>query len=381
MKISPFKLERYFAKYEFNAPYLLSSSDCESFSIKELLQFDEKDNIKEAFQNLRLGYTESEGNPELREEISHLYNKILPENILCFSGAQEGIMVFMNSLLSKGDHIIVQYPAYQSLYEIARSIECEVSEWFLEDNKENQQWQISIENLRKSIKNNTKAIIINFPHNPTGALIKQHEFNAIIEIAKEHDLYIFSDEVYRFLEFDESTRLPAVCDLYPKSCSLGVMSKAFGLAGLRIGWIATKNNDILNKMKAMKDYTTICNSAPSEFLAKLALQHKEKILERNLEIIQKNLSLLDHFFATFSDLFEWNPPEAGSVALVKLKNNEDIDKFCIDVVESAGVLLLPSTLFEFGNNYFRIGFGRKNLPEALIQFESYIQDRYYPKNL
>jgi aspartate/methionine/tyrosine aminotransferase len=372
VKIQPFKLERHFAKYEFKTPFLLSSSDCESVSIAELIQNDPK--MEEQLKNVWLGYTECEGDPNLRAEISVLYENMKPSNIICFSGAEEGIFIFMNTVLSPQDHIIVQYPAYQSLYEIAKAIGCRITRWNLEEENE---WGLDFDVLEASIKPSTKAIVINFPHNPTGATVTNEEFDKIIKIAKKHDLYLFSDEVYRFLEFEENIRLPSAADKYEKAISLGVMSKAFGLAGLRIGWMVTKSEYLLNQFMMFKDYTTICNSAPSEFLATIALQQKNRILIRNLEIIERNLILLDHFFVKYANFFDWIRPKAGSVGFVHLKIDQSAEDFCLDVVESVGVLLLPAVLFDYKDEYFRIGFGRKNFPEALVKFEEYLQDRFY----
>jgi len=368
MKIKDFKLERFFALYEFTAPYLLSSSDCESFSIKELLDLEK--NSEDALKKLRLGYTESQGDPKLRKEISKLYKDIGPNNIIVFSGAEEGIFIFMNALLEKDDHVIVQYPAYQSLYEIADSIGCEVTKWTMDDNN----WELDIDFLKSNIKKNTKAIIINCPHNPTGYLMSKDKFNQIVEIAKKNNIHVLSDEVYRFLEYDKNNQLPAMADIYKKGTSLGVMSKSLGLAGLRIGWIATKDKNLLKKIASFKDFTTICNSAPSEFLSIIALKHKEKLIKRNLEIIEKNLKLLDKFFKKYNHLFEWVRPKAGSICFPKIKFNKSSADFCIDLVNKKGVLLLPSTVYDFGDKHFRIGFGRKNMPEALKKFEEYIEE-------
>ncbi|MCF2141685.1 MAG: aminotransferase class I/II-fold pyridoxal phosphate-dependent enzyme [Candidatus Lokiarchaeota archaeon] len=372
MKISDFLLERYFNRYEFKAPYLLSSSDCESISIRDLLILGNYKESLEKLQDLWLGYTESEGNPQLRAEIAKLYSSISSEQILCFSGAEEGIFVFLNVLLNPDDHIIVQYPAYQSLFEIANSIGCNVSKWIVEET--DTEWQFNIETMKDLLQVNTKLIIINQPHNPTGSLISKDDFQSIIDIAKKRKIYLFSDEVYRLLEYSPSFRLPPACDLYENAISLGVLSKAFGLAGLRIGWIATKNAELLRKMSAFKDYTTICNSAPSEFLAILALRHRKHLVHRNLEIIKKNLKYLDEFFMDYKDLFEWKKPRAGSITLVKLKNDISSENFCKKVVDEAGILLLPSTLYEYGDSHFRLGFGRKNLPEALSAFRNFVKE-------
>jgi aspartate/methionine/tyrosine aminotransferase len=371
MKIEDFKLERYFAKYEFKTPYLLSSSDCESMSIQELLALESGSH--ETFLAHQLGYTESEGWPALREEISHLYNTIDASHIFCFAGAQEGIFILMNTLLEAGHHIIVQTPAYQSLYAVAQAMGCEITSWPVQ---EENNWDVDLEFLQTHIKANTKLIIVNSPHNPTGALISKEKWQNLVDIAQSHNIVLFSDEVYRMLEFNPEERLPAACDVYPNGVSLGVMSKAFGLAGLRIGWIATQNEEILTKLRHFKDYTTICNSAPSEFLALIALKSKEKILARNLGIIETNLQILDQFFLKYAPLFEWVKPRAGSIGFVRLKIDEDVETFCLDVIEHAGVLLLPSTLYEFGTHHFRLGFGRKNLPMALEHLEQYLQARY-----
>jgi len=368
MEIKDFKLERFFAEYEFKTPYLLCTSDCESFSIKELLEL-EKCSERE-LKKLRLSYTESQGSEALRREIAKLYENIKPEEVVVFSGAEEGIFIFMNVVARKGDGIIVQYPAYQSLYEIANSIGCKVTKWPM---NEQNGWELDVNFLNGKIRPNTKAIVINCPHNPTGYLMSKDKFNHIINIAKSKDIAIFSDEVYRFLEYSKKDRLPAACDIYEKGVSLGVMSKAFGLAGLRIGWIATKDKVLLQRIAAFRDYTTICNSAPSEFLAILALRHKEQLIKRNLKIIKDNIRLLDRFFAKYCSLFEWSRPKAGPLAFLRIKAGKSAEEFCMDAQNKIGVLLLPSTKYDFGDEHFRIGFGRKDMPKALKKLEDYIK--------
>lgn len=367
MQIEEFKLERFFAKYEFKAKYLLSSSDPESFSIEELLNYEPIS--KQKFDKQWLGYTETKGNPELRSEITKLYEKINSEELLVHSGGEEGIFIFMNVALKPGDHVIAMFPAYQSLYEVAKSVGCEITKWEL---NENDKWELDIDFLKKNIKNNTKAIIINCPHNPTGYVMSKDKLNQIIEIARKQNIFIFSDEVYRFMEYKDEDRLPSVCDVYENGVSIGGMSKAFALPGLRICWTATKNKIILDQMAKYKDYTTICCSAPSEFLAVVALRNKEKIFKRNLELISRNLKILNLFFDKYKEYFNWQAPRAGSIAFPSIKLNIDVEKFCVDLVEKQGVFLLPSTKYDFGNKNFRIGFGRKNMPEALKHFERYV---------
>lgn len=370
MSLAPFKLERFFVPYEFKAQYLLGSSDCQSMTVGNLLALDPQ--AAEAFHNQWLGYTEYEGAPALRAGIATLYEHIAPEQVLVFSGAEEAIFAFMNTVIQPGDHLIVQFPGYQSLYEIAQARGCEISFWTL---SEETQWSLDLNWLQEQIRPNTRAVVINSPHNPTGMLIDQTTQTALISLLRERGIYLFSDEVYRGLEHDPQTRTPAACDVYERAVSLGVMSKTYGLAGLRIGWIATRDREVFAQMAQFKDYTTICNSAPSEFLSVVALKHRETIVARNLAIIHQNLALLDDFFARYSGLFRWIRPQAGSTAFPRILFDEDIETFCIDLVESQGVMLLPGTCFFYGDKHFRVGYGRTNMPEALAQFEVYLQRR------
>lgn len=374
MKIKDFKLERYFAQYEFRAPYLLCSSDCESFIVEELFRME--GTAEADFRNLWLGYTETLGSPMLRNEIAKLYDISNPDHVLVFSGAEEAIFVFMNVLLDPGDNIIVQTPCYQSLYEVANALDCSVTKW--EMNPDNG-WELDLEFLKDHITPNTRAIIINFPNNPTGYTVTRDQLMEIMNIATEHGLYIFSDEVYRLLEYNEEDRLPSVCDLYDKSVSLGVMSKAFGLAGLRIGWAVTRKKWLFDRMAAFKDYTTICSSSPSEFLATLALKQKFKILERNRKIILSNLEKLETFFASYGNYFQWNKPKAGPIIFPRLKFTENADAFCHDLLEKKGVLLTPGQHYDYSDSYVRLGFGRKNMPEALERLSDYMSQIIKPK--
>ncbi len=304
MRPNPFKLERYFARHEFSAPFLLCSSDCESMRLRELLALEA--GAAERFESIWLGYTESLGNPELRQSISTLYEHVLADQVLVHAGAEEAIFNFMNVALNPGDHVVVHAPYYQSLGELARSIGAEVSEW---QGDPEHAWQLDLEVLKSAINTRTRVVVVNFPHNPTGFLPTPEFARELSALSERHGFIIFSDEVYRGLEHDPADRLPAFADMNERAVSLGVMSKTYGLAGLRIGWIATRDRAIFDKLAAFKDYTTICNSAPSEFLATLALRNAEVIVERNLGVIGKNLDLLDSFFESRADLSALQSPD------------------------------------------------------------------------
>ncbi|HET9914698.1 MAG TPA: aminotransferase class I/II-fold pyridoxal phosphate-dependent enzyme [Anaerolineales bacterium] len=366
MNLPPFKLERYFAEYEFHTEYLLCSSDSESMSIADLLALEK--GAAEKFQQVWLGYTESQGSPALHAEIGKLYETIQPDEILVHSGAEEAIFLFMFAAFTEYDHVIVHSPGYQSLAEVARAAGCDVSPW---PAREENGWSLDLDELRHLMRTNTKAIIINTPHNPTGYLMSREDYEAVHKFAQEKKLLLFSDEVYRESEYDPAARLPAACDIGGHAVSLGVTSKTYGLAGLRIGWIATKNKKIYEKMASLKDYTTICNSAPSEFLAEVAMRNRHKLVERNVGIIKENLKIIDDLFARYSNLFSWVRPQAGSMAFPRYLGG-NVEKFCDDLVKGAGILLLPGSMYDDARNHFRLGLGRKNLPQAVGKLEDFL---------
>ncbi len=267
----------------------------------------------------------------------------------------------------------MQHPNYQSLEEIPRSIGCKVSQWKLSHSFN---WECDLDVINETVISTTKAIAIINPHNPTGVLMTRTDVESVINIASNNDAYIFSDEVYRFSEYDEADRLPALCDIYDKAVSLGVMSKSLGLPGLRIGWIATRDEAAFKKITEIKDFITICNSAPSEFLATIALKNLKIVSDRNLGIIQSNLSLLDQFFNRYSDVIRWVRPKAGPISLAEIIHPIDMDQFCMTLRDKEGVLVLPGSIFDYSNQHFRLGFGRQNLPEALERFSRFLDGEF-----
>ena len=377
MKIPSFKLEEFWKKYEFSAPYLLCPSDVETWSMKELISLADSE-TKALWDNLTLGYTESPGLPVLRQEITHLYSSLNIDQILTTAGAEEGIFCAMQTLISPGDHVVAIAPCYQSLETLPRTLGAEVTLISLDPQKK---WKLDLGQLQKAFRPTTKLLILNYPHNPTGTLLDKELFQGILDLVRKNKSYIFSDEVYRFLEIDEKNRLPSIADVYERGISLNVMTKAFGLAGLRIGWLASQDARFLQEVGEYKLYTSICNSAPSEILAIMALRAKGKILERNRNIMMTNLEILDRFFERQAATVSWHRPEAGTMAFPELLLPISIDRFTDMLVEQTGVLIMPGTVFDFPGNYFRIGFGRKNMPEALNRFEKFLNEtssRYLP---
>ena len=368
MRFPPFDLERYFARHEFSARHLLCVSDCETLSLGELLGLEP--GALQELLGLRLGYTESAGHSALRAGIAAGYAGINASETLVFSGAEEAILAFSLAVLAPDAHVVVQTPCYQSLRTAPEAAGCRVTAW---PGRPENGWLPELEALPALIRPDTRAVIVNFPHNPTGALPDRDWFQALLDIVRGHDLLLFSDEVYRGLEYAPEDRLPAACELYEKAVSLGVMSKAYGLAGLRIGWVATRDRDLLRAMAGFKDYTTICNSAPSEFLATLALRHAGQLLERNRAIVTGNLTLAEAFFARQSERLAWTLPKAGPVAFPQLRAGS-ATAFCAEVLRTQGVLLAPGPLFGGEDASFRLGLGRSDFADGLARLEACLAD-------
>jgi aspartate/methionine/tyrosine aminotransferase len=368
MQIADFELERYFARWEFAVEHVLCASDVEGYPMAELLALAD-DEMRERWAGLRLGYTESTGDPLLRREIASLYATIDPDEVVVFAGAEEGIFCLMSVLLGPGDHAIVTWPGYQSLYEVARANGADVT---LHELREEDRWAIDLDTLRQQVRLSTKVIVVNAPHNPTGMLPDRETWDGLVAIAEESGAYLFVDEVYRFLESDPADRLPAGADALARGISLGVMSKSFSMAGLRIGWLATHDRALLERAARFKDYTTICSPAPSEILSIIALRARDRVLARSRAIVEANLLELDRLFAERSDLVTWVRPRAGSVGFPRLRADVPIDRFAAELVEAAGVLLLPGSRFGHPGNHFRIGFGREDLPVGIARLEGYL---------
>ncbi len=369
MPIGPFKLERYFAQHEFTAKYLLSPSDCESLSLSELLQLADAETLT-LWNELRLGYTESPGHPLLRAEVSRLYQAIQPDDVL-IAAPEEAIFIVMQTLLRPGDHVVTIFPAYQSLYEIARAVGCAVSQWRLELDAEG--WRLDLDRLERSLTDRTRLLVLNFPHNPTGYLPTRDDVDAVVEIARKHDLYIFCDEMYRLLEYDPAQRLPPICDRYEKGISLSGLSKAFALPGLRLGWLAMQGQALLTPWLTYKDYTTICNSAPSEVLGLIALRAREAIIDRNLALIRQNLIVAEQFFSGYRNHFAWIRPQGGSIAFPRWLGDTSVEQFCQDVLAQQNVMIVPGSIFDYPGDHFRVGLGRQNLAEALQRVDDYLR--------
>ncbi|MFE7560906.1 aminotransferase class I/II-fold pyridoxal phosphate-dependent enzyme [Kitasatospora sp. NPDC057500] len=374
-RLPDFRLETYFSRWEFTARHHLTASDAQTTAMSELLALADAED-REAWETLALGYTETFGDPGLREAVAGMYDLAGPEDVICFGGAQEGLNLAMQVLLGPDDHAVVLTPGYQSAETLPLSL-CEVTGVALDPARD---WALDLDRLTAALRPNTRVVSVNFPNNPTGKVIDAADFRRLAELCDERGIHLFSDEVYRGLERDPERALPRAADLSGRALSLDVTSKSLGLPGLRIGWIVCRDRELRGRLERAKHYTTICNAAPSEILARIAIKAREPILARNRALIAENLPLFEEFFARHADLFEWRAPDGGCVAFPRYLGADGVEAFCTGLVEEAGVLLLPASVFRSEltptpADRFRIGVGRRDPAPALEAFDSWLAGR------
>ncbi|MEU6603164.1 aminotransferase class I/II-fold pyridoxal phosphate-dependent enzyme [Streptomyces flaveolus] len=373
-RLPDFRLETYFSRWEFTARHHLTASDVQTMTLSELLALaDDRD--RAAFENLSLGYTETFGDPTLREVIAQTYERADAADVICFAGAEEALYLAMNVLLGAGDHAVVVTPNYQAAETVPLAL-CEVTGVALDPGRD---WALDLDQVKAAVRPNTRVVSVNFPNNPTGKVISAAVLTELARLCDERGIHLFSDEVYRGLERDPAHTLPQAADLSERALSLNVTSKSLGLPGLRIGWITCRDRKLLSRLERAKHYTTICNSAPSEVLARIALKARTTILERNRALIAANLPLFDAFFAEFADLFEWQAPDGGCVAYPRYLAPEGVEEFCTRLVEEVGVLLLPASIYRSEltptpTDRFRIGVGRANPEAGLAAFAQWLRE-------
>ena len=370
-----FRLETYFSRWEFAARYHLTASDAQTMSLGELLEMADDDG-RDRWESVTLGYTETYGLPALREAIASTYDQVSAADVLCFAGAEEGIYLAMRTLLEPGDHVVVVTPNYQAAETLPMSV-CEVSGVAL---RPEDGWALDVHEIEARLRPTTRMVSVNFPNNPTGAVPDAETWRRLAALCDERGIALFSDEVYRGLERPPRTPLPQATDLSPTALSVNVMSKAYGLPGLRIGWIACRDRAVLDRLERAKHYTSICNSAPSEILALIALRSRQRILERNRRIVAENIPVFDAFFAKFAELFEWEPPRGGCVCFPRYLGPDGVEAMCTELVEREGVLLLPASVYRSAltptpTDRFRIGVGRRDPGAALDRWAGWLDSR------
>jgi aspartate/methionine/tyrosine aminotransferase len=366
VQIGPFAIERFYERWEFRAELMLSSSDCESQTVEELLALEP--GAHERLLAMRLGYTEVPGSEELRAAVAGVYERTGAQDVLTVAAAEEGIFLVYHALVEPGDHVVVEAPCYGSAIDLARSAGARVSLW---QRRPEDGWAHDLDELERLLERDTRLIYLNSPHNPTGMQMSHETYGGVVELARERSTIVFGDEVYRGLEHDPADRLTAACDSYQRGISLGTVSKAHGLPGLRIGWLACREPTLLARVRELKLYTTICSSAPSELLVELALRHGDALVQRSRRLVLANLPLLDEFIARRPGMFEWTRPVAGPIGFARTIGEPDVEGWCEQTAERCGVLVLPGSVYGVPD-HVRFGFGRADLPRAIERLDEYL---------
>ncbi len=370
MEIRDFLLERFFAEHEFAIPHHLSASDCEALTVADVLQLAGEPT--DTLLDLGLGYTESRGDPLLRSAIAEFYPGCAAEQVLVTNAPEEAIFLAMHGILEPGDRVIVQTPCYQSLGEIARSIGCTVTPWpLVEPDRDRARWQLDLDTLERQLPG-ARLLVLNAPHNPTGHQPSRAAHRRVLELARTHGVRVFFDEMYRGLEPDPDAALPPAASEDERALSLWGVSKTFGLPGLRIGWLVCRDRDLLDRIGRLKDYTTICSSAPGELLARLALGCAERIAADNRARIAHNRDRVDAFMADHGEVLSWTAPQAGPVALARV-HGESASSLCERSRAGADVLLVPTRVFDMEDRYVRLGLGRAGFGDALAVFDHWLR--------
>ena len=368
-----FRLEVYLGHWEFAARHHLTASDAQTLSVREVLG---EDGLEE-LAALQLGYTPTWGGDALRAAIAATYDVVEPDDVLVFAGAEEAMFWALQELAGPGDHAVVTVPNYQSMESLPAATGADVDGLTL---RAEDDWAPDLDALAGLLRPATRLVAVNFPNNPTGGLPDPATWAALVALCEEHGARVFSDEVYRGLEPAGTAPLPQAADLSPTAVSVGVMSKAYGLPGLRIGWLACRDRALLARLERRKHFTSICNAAPSELIAVHALRRGAEIRARNRAIIDANLPVFDAFFAAHGERFEWAPPQAGCVCFPRYLGADGVEAFCRDLVEEAGVVLLPASMYasalgEVPPDRFRLGIGRADPEPALEALGAWLARR------
>src|SRR3954447_18927917 len=356
MRLADFELERFFARHEFTVEVNACGSDVEAPRLQEVLGWASAQ-TREAWEALQLGYTEAPGHPRLRATVAALYDGLAAEDVLVFAGAEEAIFAWANVELEPGDHVVVAWPSYQSLHEVARATGADVT---LLELRHEDGWALDLDAVRGALRpGTTRAVVVNFPHNPTGATLDPVAFEELAGLAQDAGARLFCDEVYRWGEHDGLDPLRAGAELSDRALSLGVMSKTFALPGLRIGWVACRDRRLLARLGAFKDYTTIFSSAPSELLALAALESVDAVLERTRSIVEPNLARLDAFFDRHAGVLEWVRPRGAPIGFPRGVGGPAADALAETLLAEQSTLILPGRLYGHPGEHFRLGFGRR----------------------
>ena len=364
MLIETFALERWMTRWELDVDYDIAESGILPLSLDELFGLVGKDiaaEIDREIHRMPLGYSEARGTRALRSVLAATYARADPDDILVTTGAIEANFLLFHSLLQSGDHVIAVSPAYQQLHSVPRSIGADLSLW---DVRTDNGFAYDLNRLEALLRPDTKMIVLNSPHNPTGAMLTEGQLRDVVDLAERSNAWILSDEAYRWLEHPGGERLPApLHDLSERAISVGTLSKPFGLPGLRVGWFAA-NAEVARAAWGLRDYVSLSPSGLSDALARMVIDHRDKILPRNDRIIMENISTARAWFAEHADLVTWSEPRAGLLAMMRYTLPIDSATLADGLARDARVMLAPGSTFGL-EHHLRIGVGQR--PEVFAE--------------
>lgn len=358
MKIEPFALERWLTSHETKVRYDIAESGIYPLRLADLLGWlpaGESQSTLDRLLELRLGYGEAPGTLELRSLIADTYAGCGPDNILVTTGAIEANFLLFNVLLDRGDHVIAPYPAYQQLYSVPRSLGCEVSLWKVGPDSG---YRFNMTALERLVRPDTRLIMVNTPHNPTGAMLSPEDTRRVYALAEAVGATVVCDEAYRWLPVPGGDAFAApMFEHGARGISVGTVSKPFGLPGLRIGWLAA-SREVVSACWAMRDYLSLSPGKLNDALAQLAFRCRRQILERNAPIVTANLAATERWLARHAGWLSWTPPRGGLVALLRYRSDMPSRQLADTLATEYGVMLAPGSAFGF-EHHLRIGLGQE----------------------
>lgn len=359
MDIKDFHVETWLNIYENDCKYNLSETFPHPLTVGDLLDLTgRRDELTNELMNISLDYGEIIGSERLRRAISELYDDVSDDRITIAHGAIGANSMVLMSIVRPGDHVVATAPSYQQLYSLPEALGADVTLLRLH---EEDGWMLDIDELRAAVTDDTRLICLNNPNNPTGSVMPVDMMREIADIAREHDAYIFCDEAYRGLAHEGDFFTPSFIDIYDKAIVTGGVSKTFALAGLRLGWAAGPR-EIIDDINRHRDYHIISVGKIDELLAAIAIENRDAVLSRNVEICRENLAVIDKWIADEPHV-SYVKPDFATTCFVKFDFDMSSTKLCHRLREEAGVLFVPGCAFEC-DDHFRLGFGN---PKAEIK--------------
>lgn len=374
MRIETFALERWMTRWETEVAFDLAESGIKPLTVEELLQLGGREVSLDGMLQLSLGYSEARGTEELRALIASLYQNLSPDEVLVTTGAIEANFLLFNVLLNPGDHVVVVDPAYQQLQSVPRAIGCDVSLWRL---RPENGFSYDLDELRTLVTTKTRLIVINTPHNPTGAVLTDEQQREVYRLAESVGATLMGDEAYRWLTLpDREPFAGPVRDIGARGVSVGTLSKPFGLPGLRIGWIAS-TSDIVQACWAQRDYVSLSPGKLNDYLATIAIREREKVFARTHEIASRNLRYLAQWIHQREDLVDWVEPRGGLLGLLHYNIDLPSLELADRLAEEASVMLAPGSAFGY-EHFLRIGIGGDHsiFREGLARTASVLERAY-----